>query len=296
MPSVQCPVCGGTNHRKLFIKDGFPYIKCHDCKLISVYPQPSDGELDNIYKKGYYSVWGENENVFCTMKRFLFSKLFDLYPALKDGDGKCLCDIGAATGILMEVARDFGYEVYGIECSDDGAECIKEKFGAERVLHDYFGNNDFAGIGWVNKFDVVVMYDLFEHVRDVDMALKKTAVILKPGGIVVIVSPDTSSWSCHLFGRRWPHFIPEHLFQFNKKNLSSLLTRHEFEKLYTGNLCKYLSLDYFAGVARKEFPGVLSVLFSRITALLPRCFSQKLYFPFWCGTMIGIFRKSDLEQ
>ena len=70
------------------------------------------------------------------------------------------------------------------------AECIKEKFGAERVLHDYFGNNDFADIGWVNKFDVVVMYDLFEHVRDVDMALKKTAVILKPGGICAVVIQD----------------------------------------------------------------------------------------------------------
>ena len=288
-----CPVCGAAEQNELFEKDGHSYISCPECDLIRVYPQPSDEELDRIYRKGYYSVWGGEESSFLAMKHFLFSKLFQQYPILKNGHGKVLCDIGAATGILMEVAGEFGYDAYGIECSDDGAEIIRNKFGDAHILHDYFGNNNFVEIGWQNKFDVVVMYDLFEHVRDINAALDKTAELLKADGVVVIVSPDTSSFSCRFSGSEWPHFIPEHLFQFNKNNLSLLLKKHGFTSCCSGNVCKYLSLNYFSGVAQKEYPGVCAKIFSGIVKLLPQYWAQNLYFPFWCGTMIGIFRKSD---
>src|SRR5437868_6140620 len=75
-----------------------------------------------------------------------------------------LLDCGAATGFLLDVARDLGYDPYGLELSEFGAGVIAGKLGADRVFCGELQHAKFDGVQ-PGGFDVVTMCDYIEHVR-----------------------------------------------------------------------------------------------------------------------------------
>lgn len=93
-------------------------------------------------------------------------------------------------------------------------------------------------------FDVIFMCDFVEHVRDPLGVLNRAATMLRPGGQLVLTTPDTGSASWHLMGRAWPHYKPEHLFYFDRRNVSQILGRAGFAVTQSGRAIKVLDLNY----------------------------------------------------
>jgi 2-polyprenyl-3-methyl-5-hydroxy-6-metoxy-1,4-benzoquinol methylase len=241
----ECEVCKNLEIKPLFVKDGYPYQKCPKCGLIRIYPQPTDEQLDAIYNGGYYDNWGKDESIFIDMKKKTFSKILELLPAIENGKNKLL-DIGAATGILMELAKECGYDVYGIEAAKDGAEIIRQKFSADKIFNGYFDDN-FSK--WQdNSFDVIVMCDLFEHVRNPNAILKKTYALLRPQGLLIMYLPNTNSLTCSVLKKRWSYFVPEHLFSYSNKNIKTILENNGFSLNKIRTEKKYLNAQYAQSV------------------------------------------------
>ena len=264
MAVAPCEVCENVDFRHLFYKDGFPYQVCKHCGLIRIYPQLTDAELDAIYHKGYYEQWGGEEAVFSDMKRKTFSALLDRLPPCTPW-GRLL-DIGAATGILMEVAKERGYDVYGVEASQDGSAAVAEKFGPDRISNAYF-NEHFAA--WPPSFfNVICMVDLLEHVRRPDQTLRHVFSLLRPGGLLLLYLPDAGSLSRHIAGKYWPHFIPGHLFSFSRQNISRLLRQSGFTVYHVGSAAKYLTAEYAAFVF-SSYQNPIYKIPARILRLLP---------------------------
>jgi len=244
MPEDICPICGGSDFRFLFQKDGHGHERCAGCRLIRINPQPGDEELEAIYnnaKTSYYESWGREEDVYARMKCLTFERLLAMLPP-PGKQGLRLLDIGAATGILMRVAQAKGYEVYGIEASRPGAEAISRRFGPDRVFNGYF-SEDFShwpGLG----FDVVCLVDLLEHIRRPDLVLAKIHRLLNDGGRLVICTMDASSFSAQLLGRHWPYYIPQHLYSFSMRNIRELLHNQGYALERLERAAKYLNLEY----------------------------------------------------
>ena len=78
--------------------------------------------------------------------------------------------------------------------------------------------------------------DVIEHVTDPVEELKKVHRILKPKGVIFVVTPDVGGLWSKLLGRLWYHYKPvEHVVYFSektmKKALRNLLTQHHFNTL-----------------------------------------------------------------
>jgi O-antigen biosynthesis protein len=104
------------------------------------------------------------------------------------GYNKTVLEVGCSTGYFTKVMVERGCEVVGIELDPDAAE-VAEKW-AERVV---IGNIDEGQI-WDEikdeSFDVIVMGDVLEHLRDPLGSLRQAVRKLKPSGFVVTSLPN----------------------------------------------------------------------------------------------------------
>ncbi|MDR3049955.1 MAG: class I SAM-dependent methyltransferase [Elusimicrobiota bacterium] len=243
----ECQVCANIEIKPLFIKDGFPYQRCPKCGLIRIEPQPANEQLDAIYNGKYYDNWGGEESVFINMKKKTFFKILEFLPNVKNENPKpALLDIGAATGILMEVACEKGYDVYGIEAAKDGAKIICEKFGQDKIVNGYF--DESFGKWQEGSFDIIVMCDFFEHVKNPKEVLKKTYALLRQNGKLILHLPDAGSMARAILKKRWTNFIPEHLFSFSQSNIKIILKNTGFSINMIKTEKKYLNVQYAQNV------------------------------------------------
>jgi len=127
-----------------------------------------------------------------------------------------ILDFGAGSGHLIELLCNKGFQVAGFELSEGRKENIKEKL---------IGNKNFLGfseIGSKEKFDVVILTEVIEHILedDFDKALQAICNFVKPGGYLIVTTPHNEDLElnhayCVLsntFFHRWQHvksFVPE---------------------------------------------------------------------------------------
>jgi SAM-dependent methyltransferase len=150
--------------------------------------------------------------------RMTFKRL--LHNLAKRGlTGGDLLEIGCGYGYLLDEARLFFNRRVGTEFSSQGAE-IARTIGVEVFV---------GGIEQVPpgaKFDCVVATQVIEHVYEPLPFVKRLANHAKPGGHIVLATPDIGGVLSKVMGRRWPSFkAPEHVVYFDFQTLSSLM-RH----------------------------------------------------------------------
>lgn len=238
-----CVVCAGTSFTALFSKEGHHFSRCAVCSLERIHPQPTDEVLARIYGDDYYNAWGlhRDEQRVARLKKATFSDLLDRLPVPRPGDR--LLDCGAATGFLLEVAKERGWEPYAVEFGDLGASELRRKFGPERVFQGEIEQAHFEGMT-DGAFQAITMCDFIEHVRDPRRVLTRARQLLAPGGVLAITTPDAGSFSHTLLRSGWTHYKIEHLYYFQKSNLRSLLIQCGFPNVSFYPLAKSLSVSY----------------------------------------------------
>ena len=99
-----------------------------------------------------------------------------------------------------------------------------------------------------NNFNLAFSYQTLQQVPTKELLaqnLKEIHLVLKPGGLLLLNTPDASSALAKLLGSHWHLLVPpEHLHYFNKNNLSRLLTANGFKVMLAGRLGKKFTLAY----------------------------------------------------
>lgn len=236
-----CEVCGGLV-RESFVRWGHSFGTCVDCGLIRIHPQPTDQILEAIYGDHYYRAWGMHRDPEAArgVKASTFRRHLQVLDDLPRGSR--VLDCGAALGFLMEVATEMGFEAYGVDRSPLAASSA-EWFGPGRFYFGSFETATFPALG-ERPFDALFMFDFLEHVRDPREVLLKAAALLRPGGRLLLTTPDAQSISRRLLGSAWPHVKLEHLFCFNRTNIVRLLESTFFREVEVTPARKIMSLDY----------------------------------------------------
>jgi len=281
-----CEVCASSRFQPMFDKLGHHFVRCTECKLERISPQPSDDELAKIYGAHYYNAWGlhEDEDTVATLKKrtfkYVLGKLEAPRPHAK------LLDCGAATGFLLEVAQGLGYEPYALELSEFGAKEMARKFGADHVFCGELEDLKFPGVA-AGEFDVITMCDYIEHVRDPKQILTLARKLLRPGGALVITTPDAGSPSHRVLGRGWTHYKLEHLFYFNQRNFERLLKDCGFSSAKFHPLWKSLTLDYI-GRQFETYPHPALTALSRTIRRLTPAPIRAMPMPFSTGEFLAV--------
>jgi 2-polyprenyl-3-methyl-5-hydroxy-6-metoxy-1,4-benzoquinol methylase len=117
------------------------------------------------------------------------------------GTGKRVLDVGCSSGYLAEPLSQRGNTIVGLEL-DPGAAREAERF-CERVL---VGDVETMGLPLEpGSFDVVLGGDVIEHLRDPAAALARLRPFLRPGGRLVLSTPNVANWAIRLslLAGRW---------------------------------------------------------------------------------------------
>lgn len=200
---MRCLACG-SNKLSLWAKvtdteyfstaDCFSYNRCADCDALSIDPVP-ENRLTEIYPQNYYSFSSVNTSFFTNIKMKLDRSLFRSILRPITGCQLSVLDIGGGSGwLLTEACKvDSRISYTMVVDIDSKAESIARKAG-----HDYYCGpiEDFETF---SRFDLILMLNLVEHVKDPVAVLSAVGRLLKPGGRILIKTPNYDSIDARIF-------------------------------------------------------------------------------------------------
>jgi 2-polyprenyl-3-methyl-5-hydroxy-6-metoxy-1,4-benzoquinol methylase len=124
-------------------------------------------------------------------------------------------DIGSGYGYFRKALEQSNYQHVGIEVSKHACNICKSLY----VFDTYNGIlNDYVNI-FQNKFDIVTLWDVIEHIPDPIQFLSEINSVLKPGGYVVIKTPNINCIEFKLFTSYYHSLKREHLTLFSNNSL-----------------------------------------------------------------------------
>jgi 2-polyprenyl-3-methyl-5-hydroxy-6-metoxy-1,4-benzoquinol methylase len=144
------------------------------------------------------------------------------------GTGNRVLDVGCSSGYLARPLAERGNTIVGLELNPEAAR-EAEAF-CERVL---VGDVETMELPLEpGSFDVVLCGDVVEHLRDPVAALARLRPLLKPGGRVVLSTPNIANWAIRLslLGGRWRYtdrgiLDRSHTHLFTRSTLREALER-----------------------------------------------------------------------
>lgn len=245
----------GKESKKYLISDNSygvhpQIVKCFDCGLIYCYPRINKETLvkkyknfvDVVYEKERVARIENQSQILYNLQKFLPKK------------GKIL-DIGAATGAFLQVAKKKGWNVSGIEPSLWATRYAKKYYNLiikNGTLHqDSFKQKNF---------DAISLIDVIEHVDSPRKLLESSKLFLKKNGVVVLVTPNYSSWISKILGERWWHVRPDHIYYFDIDSLTMLVESLNFKILKIKYPGWNFSYDYWITRFKKKLPIVYLAL------------------------------------
>ncbi len=145
-------------------------------------------------------------------------RLLDLVP--RGGD---LLEVGCACGFLLEAARQRGFAPRGVEMSAWASAYARDVYH----LDVHTGSIESAALP-PESFDVAVMADVIEHLTDPRRTIRHIHRVLRPGGRLLLLTPDVGSAVARLFGPRWWGLLDDHYVYFSRRTLRAFLESEEF--------------------------------------------------------------------
>ena len=228
---VECPSCGQRNSQLLYKKYHLSHLHCKNCLTQYVSPRPTKALLNDFYKYSLnYAYWAKyifsasndirKEKIFKPRAQFLINCL-----KKKKINGKLL-EIGAAYGYFCEEIKKFKYfdKVIGIEPTPDLAKVLRSK-KIDVIESSY----EEAKLNF--KFDVIVNFEVIEHLFNPKEFLKWCFNNLNPGGCLYLTCPNIGGFETKILGKESDTVDHEHLNLFNTTSIKTTVEGIGFEKV-----------------------------------------------------------------
>ena len=210
-------------------------VECSECGLIYANPWPPEPSLVNNYTEMVDSPEYLKEERGCRLS--VQSTLKELKRLKKSGR---LLDVGCGTGFLLDEARKYGWEVYGVELSKWAVGYARDQLGLTNVIQATPKEAAYPP----NYFDAVVLRDSIERLTDPKSTLIEIRRILKPEGIICVNTPDISSLISKILRARWWGVKQLHLYYFTRKSLYKMLNTTGFLPLKTKTHARIFTAKY----------------------------------------------------
>lgn len=278
---LTCEICGKKSFKKFYRKNEYDLLRCSNCELVFVHPQPTDKELEKAYSyaSGYFEHNDFDEND-------LNPKFKEIFDVEKKGN---FLDIGCGNGSVVFAAKKYGWNAEGIDLNEGAVKRAKSK--GLKITHTNIDNFK----GRKNYYDLIFMGDLIEHVKTPKKTMQKAKNLLKVGGKIVLSTPNLNSFFpkysyvvSKITGIIWSHPSPPyHLFEFSDKEFVKFLKKEgfEIEKISYSNISLAYSLGNtglfkrFKSLYRKNKSISKSLLKNNIFNSLLMAITFVLYLP-----------------
>lgn len=193
-------------------------VRCNNCGL--VYLNPRDKDVAALYQ------FVPHDEYYLSSRADRLATAENDFKQLEQvcgTGGRRLLDVGCSYGFFLDVVKSRGWDGYGCELS-------REQFEFARERHRNVHNQELARCPFEkNSFDVITLYDVIEHLASPTAFVAQAREFLKPGGFLVLETPDVSSVPARIMGRFWLNFVRMHLYYFSPNTISQMLVKNGFE-------------------------------------------------------------------
>jgi 2-polyprenyl-3-methyl-5-hydroxy-6-metoxy-1,4-benzoquinol methylase len=257
MPSVEnyipkeweippCPFCGSTEY-SVYERFGsalqYTYVLCGDCGLVYLSPRPKyDQDFIDAAYASYYQFSDSielDENTLIPHSSVVMFKKEVEHLLKYDKKRTNVLDIGSAMGTFLYAARPQYKKLIGLDVSENMARFAEKKAGCTVYL------KQFNAFEYEEKFSLIHMSHVLEHIPNPVAWLKKAAELLEEDGVLVINVPNKFALGFRLqhlyyklglkkqFSSTWSDAtrVPDHLYEPRVKSMLRLLKANNFEVL-----------------------------------------------------------------
>jgi SAM-dependent methyltransferase len=238
-PSRDCPICGSRGAPRVFFHQefaavdhttpvtGYDVAVCVRCGGSYAAGIPDQPAFDRYYRdmsKYEYAQRGGAESEYDRRRLELIADI--IAPHLQSPDARIL-DVGCASGRLLANLRDRGFRnVTGL---DPSPACAAAAARLYSVNVRTMTLAEIARTG--DRFDVVIMVGVLEHIRDLDDAFDQLRAVLSATGLLYGEVPDVTAFA-DWANAPYQDFSTEHINFFSPASLDNLMRRHGFARVF----------------------------------------------------------------
>lgn len=248
-------------------------------QCLETQPQPALKKLGSYYESEEYISHTDASKSFVdklyqiVKKHTLRKKLELVHSVSKE---KSLLDVGCGTGDFLKVCQKGGFSVTGVEPNKKAQNLARMKLGeGSKLLSDLFKISE-------EKFDIITMWHVLEHVPDLETYVERLTSLLQPGGILIVAVPNYKSFDATHYKEFWAAYdVPRHLWHFSKKSIETIFSKDFnlkrikpmwFDSFYVS----ILSEKYKSGKANL-FRAFFVGLWSNVLGFFTKEFSSHIY-------------------
>jgi len=277
---TKCKICDSKDIEHIFFskethgksmkkgEETFDILKCNKCECLFI----SNLKIDSEYYKKYYNIGYYRNKRSRSILNFLEKLLFNYSVKRKEKiilnffEDKIkrlkILDIGCGNGDFLEKLDNKYFDKNGVEINSEGIKLCKKR-GINII------NKEITKFNFKNeKFDVVTMWHVLEHVNNPIETLKKIKKILTDDGIFIFQVPNTNSLGFKFGKQNWFHLdSPRHLILYNSTCINELFKRTGFKLIKTKNEFYDYPLDLFWSIRKSKIKYVFYPLYPLIKLL-----------------------------
>jgi SAM-dependent methyltransferase len=227
---TSCPSCGSERSETISLGEGAELLRCLDCGTVRA---PAYADHDEVFEEGYMrgeASFGLDFDILHPRCQELLAGINERRMELLEkeaGARGTLLDVGCGTGELLEVARDRGWNVTGLDPVADQAEHARSerKLDVRTATLEEFGTPP-------EPYDVVTAFHVLEHMPEPVEFARGLAKLARPGGLLMVEVPNFDSRERKVRGPRWGHLKPlEHLVHYTPETLRRTLEAAGLERV-----------------------------------------------------------------
>lgn len=234
-----CPVCNHYSFSPFLnckdytvSQETFSIVSCNACGFKFTNPRPEDSVIGNYYKAESYvshtnTKKGLINKLYHAVRSYTLKKKVDLINGhVSRGT---ILDYGCGTGMFLNECKKNGWESFGME-PDDSAR----KIASEQGLNIFSDKGRIQTYISDKQFSAITLWHVLEHVTDLNDTLNFFKSKLKKDGVLVIAVPNHVSYDAGYYKEHWAAYdVPRHIYHFDVKSMSSLLSNHGFNLIET---------------------------------------------------------------
>jgi 2-polyprenyl-3-methyl-5-hydroxy-6-metoxy-1,4-benzoquinol methylase len=254
LTSIQlpCPICNHPGHYAytgtdlLFKLPGnFVYAECEHCGAIYQDPMPPPETIASFYPDNYAPYKQGKRKGKNVLEKSVLRALYGyqhLDSYVPNWLGKCagmvwyrdsipfaqagsLLDIGCGGGNFLLSMQNLGWKVEGVEFNESAVKTCRKS--GLTVFHGELAAASFPD----DTFDVVTARHVIEHIPDPCSFVSEIFRIVKPGGFIILKTPNSLALARNWFGNNWfANEVPRHLILYSAKTLQFILQKYGFKQ------------------------------------------------------------------
>ena len=282
-----CGICKGSAIKKHIkgkdhnaTEEIFSVVECKNCGYRFTSPRPKEKFIGKYYKsKNYIShnstKKGLINKIYHIVRKYQFYKKNKLIEKHSKTGGKKILDIGCGTGDFLNYMQIKKWEISGIE-KDEGARKIATEKNNISI------NRDMLNLKEKNKYDVITMWHVLEHIYDAQTYIEKICKIIKKEGVIVIAVPNSNSYDAIKYKENWVAYdLPIHVSHFRKNDIQNIANKNNLKLKHIEPMffdAYYISILSSRKKGESVVKGIWNGFKSNIKAKKEKEYSSLMYF------------------